>query len=151
MDIKIEKKPAFTVVGMKYHGQGPSPKIPQLWGEFLQRVSEIGNRTNENLCYGAEDNYDEATNEFDYLACVEVDQADNVPAGMEQWQIPANTYAIFPTSLPDINETFASIDAKLADSGLERLPAPEFELYDETFDNQDPTSLLYIYVPVKEG
>lgn len=151
MDIKFEKRSSFTVVGMKYHGQGPSPKIPELWGKFLPRVAEIGNRTNENLCYGAEANYDEASNEFDYLACVEVDQADNLPAGMEQWQIPANTYAVFPTTLPDINETFASIETQLADSGLERVYAPELELYDETFDNQDPTSLLYIYVPVKEN
>lgn len=151
MSIKLEKKPAFTVVGMKYHGKGQSPKIPELWGEFMQRVSEISNRSNENLCYGAEDNYNETTNEFDYLACVEVSQVEDLPAGMEQWQIPANTYAIFPTTLPDINETYENIESRLTDSGLKRAFAPEFELYDETFDAQDPKSLLYVYVPVKEN
>ena len=151
MKIKLERKPAFTVVGMKHRGKAQSNEIPQLWSSFLPRTAEIKNRTNKDICFGAEDNYDETTREFDYMACIEVNQVDDLPLGMEQWQIPANTYAIFPTTLPDINNTYANIESRLADSGLERKLAPEFELYDETFDAADPESLFYIYVPVKEN
>ena len=151
MDIKLEKKTAFTVVGMKHRGKAQNQEIPQLWTKFIPRAAEIKNRVNEMICYGAENNYDEATHEFDYLACVEVSQVDQLSTDMEAWQIPANTYAIFPTTLPNLNETYANIESRLSDAGLERLFAPEFELYDETFEATDPKSLLYVYVPVKEN
>lgn len=151
MEVKLEKKPGFTVVGMKHRGKPHNKEIPQLWSQFLLRAAEIKNRTDEAIYFGAEDNYDETTREFDYMACVEVNEADSLPSGMEQWQIPANTYAIFATTLPHINDTYASIESRLADSGLERKHAPEFELYDETFAADDPESLFYIYVPVKEN
>lgn len=150
MDIKLEKKPAFTVVGMKYRGKNENKEIPQLWSQFLPRVSEIQNITDHDLCFGVEDNYDEVADEFDYLACIPVSHVETLPAGMERWDIPANTYAIFPTNLQKITDTYHYIyESGLADAKLERGTGPEFEYYDETFDAKDPNSTFYLYVPVK--
>ena len=37
----------------------------------------------------------------------------------------------------------------LMQSDYQRAPGPEFELYDENFDPEDPSSEMYFYVPVK--
>jgi AraC family transcriptional regulator len=150
MDMKLEKKPAFTVVGMKYRGKNAHDEIPALWGQFMPRVPEIKDVANRQFCYGAEDNCDEVGGEFSYMACVEVSQTESIPEGMETWQIPANTYAVFPCTLPTIRDTFANMPTELVGAGLEQLPDPLFELYDETFDPQDPNSPMYIYVPVQK-
>ena len=36
----------------------------------------------------------------------------------------------------------------LPQSGYKRAIGPEFELYDEKFNPQDPASMLYRYVPI---
>jgi AraC family transcriptional regulator len=150
MDMKLEKKPAFTVVGMKYRGKNEHDEIPALWGQFTPHLPEINGVANRQFCYGAEDNYDDDSGEFDYLACVEVNETESIPEGMETWHIPANKYAVFPCTLPTILDVFDDLSTKLVGAGLEQLPDPLFELYDETFDPQDPNSTLYIYIPVKD-
>lgn len=149
MDIKFETKPAFTVVGMKYQGKNQNNEIEALWGQFMSRVSEI-KRTN-GLTFGLNTNFDETNRSFDYLAGVEVPADETPPAGMEQWSVPENTYAIFTATIPTLNQTFEDIyQHHLAQAGLEPAEGPEFELYHEDFDASDPNAPIYLYVPVKQ-
>jgi AraC family transcriptional regulator len=151
MEPQIVKKPAMTLVGLQLHGKMEGMDIKSLWTGFGPRMAEIKDG-DPNICYGAMDRYDEATGEFDYLAACEVKSAATgpvVPSGMVSWLIPAQTYAVFPSTLPQIGETWTTVYQQwLPQSGYQRGTGPEFELYDEKFNPQDPAAVLYICVPI---
>jgi AraC family transcriptional regulator len=148
MEPQIVKKPAMTLVGLQLHGKLGEMDLKPLWNGFGPRMSEIKDG-DPNICYGAMDNYSEATGEFDYLAACEAKSAGAVPAGMVSWIIPAQTYAVFPGTLPEISAVWQfAYQQWLPASEYQRAAGPEFELYDEKFNPQDPASVLYICVPV---
>ena len=150
MEPKIVTRPAFTVVGMLYRGKNENQEIPQLWQAFGPRMGEIVHASKEPIAYGVMDNYDEETGEFDYVAALKVDSAEDIPEGMLSWQIPESKYAVAACSLPTLHETFHELYHEwLPNSGYERAPGPEFELYDERFDNKDPHSELDLYIPIR--
>jgi AraC family transcriptional regulator len=148
MEPQIVKKPAMTLVGLKLHGKLEGMDIKLLWSTFGPRMAEIKD-SDPNVCYGAMDNYSEATGEFDYLAACETKDASALPAGMASWNIPAQTYAVFPCTLPQIGEAWTTAYQQwLPQSGYKRAAGPEFELYDEKFNPQDPNATLYLCVPI---
>jgi AraC family transcriptional regulator len=148
MEPQIVTKPAMTLVGMQVQGKLEGMDLKGLWNGFGPRLAEIQGG-DPNVCYGAMDHYDEATGEFDYLAACAVKGAAVPPAGMVSWTIPAQTYAVYPCTLPQIGEAWETIYQRwLPTSDYQRAAGPEFELYDEKFNPQDPASVLYIYVPV---
>jgi AraC family transcriptional regulator len=151
MEPQIVKKPAMTLVGLQVHGKLEGMDLKALWNGFGPRMAEIKG-ANPAVCYGAMDNYSEATQEFDYLAACEVKNAANVPAvpdGMVSWNIPAQTYAVYPCTLPQIGEAWTTVYQQwLPQSGYRRATGPEFELYDEQFNPQDPAAVLYLCVPI---
>ena len=148
---KISTKPAFTVIGMKYRGKNEHEEIPQLWGEFMARAGEIEDKLKPDICYGICDNFDDASGEFDYVAAYEVGSESGIPDGLVKRDVPAQTYAVFTCTLPTIREAYQyAYKSWLPESGTQRTPGPEFELYDQDFDPQVPTSPMYLYVPVKK-
>jgi AraC family transcriptional regulator len=148
MEPQIVKKPAMTLVGLQLHGKLEGMDLKSLWNEFGPRMVEIKGG-DPNICYGAMDNYSEATGEFDYLAACEGKSATAMPAGMVSWNIPARMYAAFPCTLPQIGEAWMTAYQQwLPASGYQRAAGPELEVYDEKFDPQDPASTLYLYVPI---
>ena len=151
MDPKIVSKPGFNVVGFKYRGKNEKNEIPQLWQEFGRRFSELKHNSETHVAYGVMDNYDNDSGHFDYLAAVAVSANEGQPAYSVFWQIPEQTYAVFTTTLPVIRQTFDDIYAKwLPEAGYQRRPGPEFELYDEQFNVEDPNSDMYIFIPIQE-
>ena len=151
MEPKIVSRPAFTVVGIKYRGKNEKNEIPQLWERFMSRAGEIKQRANP-FGYGVEDNYDKKTGEFDYLAGVEVEGASDVPEGMENWEVPEQTYAAFPCNLKEIKQAFRQIYHEwLPQSGYRRAHGPDFEFYDDSFKPDQGKLELFIYVPVKRA
>jgi AraC family transcriptional regulator len=149
MEPHIVSKPALTFVGLKLHGKLESNRLMQLWNTFGPRMQEIKHVANPKVSYGAMDNYDEATGEYDYVAACEVSSKADIPGDMIAWDVPAQTYAVFTTTLPVVGEVWMNAYQKwLPQSGYQRAPGPEFELYDEKFDPQDPNSKLYIHIPV---
>ncbi|MCB8921496.1 MAG: AraC family transcriptional regulator [Ardenticatenaceae bacterium] len=152
MEPKFVSKPAFVMVGMKYHGQNKNNEIPQMWGEFMKHTEEFERVINPTVCYGACDHVNETTGVFDYLAAFEVNSEAAAPKGMDRWDIPANEYAVFTCTLPTIHAAFDYIYGTwLPQSGYKRAPGAEFELYDESFEVNDPDSPLYLYIPVKKA
>ena len=149
MEPTIVSKPAFTVVGVKYRGKNENNEIPQLWSDFDPRIGEIQHKVDEHACYGVCANADEQTHEFDYFAAFEVDSTDDIPEGMVSFEVPAATYAVFRTTLPDIGKTFDhAYHTWLPGSGYQSSGGPDLELYDEEFDPRVPASTFEIYIPI---
>jgi AraC family transcriptional regulator len=150
MEIKIVEKSAFTVVGMKYRGKNEQGEIPQLWQALGPHTGEIENLADDTAAYGISANMDMETGEFDYVAGFEVSSAEVVPEGMIVFEVPGGRYAVFSTTLPKIGETFdQAYHTWLPQAGHEPRGGPEFELYDERFDPQDPGSVFQLYIPIK--
>lgn len=153
MQPKIICKPAFIVVGLKWHGKmNEVDKIPNIWARFPPRGSELCQRVNPSVYYGVMGNGDGQTTEFEYLAGQQVTTCDKLPPGMSSWHLPAQTYAVFSTNLPNLTETLDEIAEEwLPTSGYQRGSGPEFELYEEHFDPSDPKSEMFVYVPIVKG
>jgi AraC family transcriptional regulator len=149
MEPKIVSKPAFTVVGLLYRGKNQHGEVPQLWEKLLPRVAEIRDQVTPPLAYGVLDHYNPQTGEFDYLAGYGVERVEQLPEGMVRWDVPAQTYAVFPCTLPTVMDGFGAAYGWLKQSGTQRGDGPEFEFYDEHFMGGD--SALYIYIPIKRG
>ena len=150
MEPKIVHKDGFTVVGPKYHGKNENNEVPQLWGTFGTRRDEIKNVVNGYVAYGINANMDAETGEFDYVAGYEVSSAENVPEGMACFEVPGGEYAVFTTTLPKLGETFQyAYQTWLPQSGYQHADGPDFELYDEYFNPQDPESQLGIYIAIE--
>jgi len=149
-DVKIVNKPAFKVAGLLHRGKPMSPEIPQLWGRFDATMGKIPHTVQPQAYYGLCDNMDEQTGEFDYLAAVEVASVEGMPEGIVVWEVPAATYAVFPTTLAEIGATYERMYGQwLPASGYQRAPGPDIELYDENFNSETPGSVFYLYLPVK--
>ena len=148
MEPKLVKRPAFTAVGMEYRGKNENDEIKQLWSVFWPRVREIQDINWANGSYGICRDWPEGEG-LDYLAAVEVERAERVPNGMTSWQVPENTYAVFPCTLPTLHEAYRhAFEDWLPQSGYKRADGSDFELYGPEFDPEDPGSRRYIYVPV---
>lgn len=147
LEPKFVSKPAFTVVGMLLRATPMTPEIPQLWDRFVPRMGEIRHLAEPNASYGLIDNYDEQTNQFDYMAGCAVVEVEALPAGMTRWDVPAATYAVFATTLPALGQTMNAIyNTWFPASGYHQAAGPYFEYYDEEFSPESPT--LSIYIPV---
>jgi AraC family transcriptional regulator len=152
MEPKFVTKEAFSLVGMMYSGKPQGDDIPQLWRAFGARMGEVAGVVSPGDCYGATHSYDMDTGEMEYVAAMEVPADAPVPDGMVRVDVPAQTYAVFPCTLPAIQATFGQIYSEwLPASGYQRAPGSEFELYDGAFDPNDPASIFYAYIPVVKG
>ena len=151
MEPKIATRPAFKVVGMKYHGTAQENEIPQLWVNFMGRQDEIQHRVDTLLSYGVTTSFDFVTREFDYTACIPVEEIAEVPDGMVGIEIPEGTYAEFTTTIPTMMESYKYANDKwLPQSGYVRDYRPEFEEYPGEFNPDDPESRFRFYVPIKK-
>ncbi|MCB0021651.1 MAG: GyrI-like domain-containing protein [Caldilinea sp.] len=151
MEPQLVTKPAFTVVGMLLRATPMSPEIPQLWGRFAPRMDEIPNLAEPHVSYGVMGNYDTATSQFDYLAGCSVTTVGAMPEGMSRWDVPAQIYAVFETTIPAMGQTMDAIYTHwLPTSGYRQVNSMYFERYGETFSPEDPASTLSIYIPVEK-
>jgi AraC family transcriptional regulator len=149
MEPRIVSRPAFTVAGLVNRGQVDGEKIGALWGRFFERIGEVQHVLEPNVAYGVMTNYDEATGEFDYIAACQVASGKELPAGFVPVAVPAADWAVFTTTMPEMTQTYPYIYSTwLPQSAYQHGPAPEFELYGETFDPANPASQFEIYIPV---
>lgn len=150
MEPKIVTRPAFTVIGMLYHGKNEHQEIPRLWEQFNLRSAEIESAINAEVCYGIADNFDRISSTFDYLAGVEVTDDAQPPLDMVRWQLSQQLYAAFDCTLLTLMRTFQiAYDDWMPQAGYRRAPGPEFELYGNMFNAGDPHSPMFIYIPVQ--
>ena len=146
MQPQIVSKPAFTAVGMLYHGKNENDEIGQLWGRFNPRSNEI-----KNIVDGAFGvcGHTQEDGSFDYLAGFAVSDTNPLPQGMTVWEVPAQKYAVFPCTLQNIHETYKyAFETWLPGSGYKYTAGPDYEYYDETFNPAVEGSVLHIYIPI---
>jgi AraC family transcriptional regulator len=149
MQPQIVTKPAFTVVGLRLQTTPMSPEIPQLWDQFVPRMAEIQQGVEPGVSYGLM-SHSEDMSRLDYMAGSAVETVVDLPAGMMSWTVPANTYAVFETTLATIGETFGYVyNTWLPTSGYRQAAGPYFERYPETFDPEG-NSALAIYLPIEK-
>ncbi len=132
---------------MLYKGKNEHQEISQLWGKFNPRVSAIKNINDGafGLCKPMDEN-----GVFEYLAAMGVSKVEDLPAGMEAWDVPEQTYAVLPCTLPTLHETYRyAFETWIPQSGHEYNQGIDFELYDENFDPNKADSPLWIYIPLK--
>ena len=145
--------PAFTMVGLGYHGQNKNGEIGQMWGEFLARLDEV-ERINPTISYGVcSVPAGLPEGHFEYVAGVQVEPDAAVPAGMVKRSLPMLQYAVFAHRgvLKDLRKTYQRIyEEELPKTGLELYqPGLDMELYTSEWLGDTPDSVLYIYIPIK--
>jgi AraC family transcriptional regulator len=96
-------------------------------------------------------NYDEGTKEFDYLAGHQVEPGAKAPQGLATWDIPEQTYAVIPCTVPTIMEAYQFFHKEwLPNADFEACAGePEFEFYPEDFDDIQ-TSTIFMYFPIRK-
>lgn len=157
MEYRIVKKEEMRVVGAKAflekNIEDNFKTVPMLWQEVAQsgKIMEITSLMDENstgvLGVSACMDY---LDKWEYYIAVETDK--EVPKGLEEYTIPACTWAVFPgegqmpTAIQDIEKR--AITEWLPTSGYEYADAPDIELY----LNQDPmNSKFEVWVPIRKN
>ncbi|MCH4890352.1 AraC family transcriptional regulator [Acidaminobacter sp. JC074] len=160
MKPEIVELKKILICGMVYDGKNLNGEIGELWSDFFKRQGEIkhavGNMKSYGICEPVEENVEnlnlDIQNDFKYLAGIEVDSVEDLPSGMEVWEVTHSKYAVFTHigSVEGLGDTYKGIYSKwLPESGYEAVYEYDFELYDKDFDPNKASSKMYIYVPVK--
>ncbi len=150
-ELQIVERPAFTAVGMVYHGPAGDPELPRLWEKFGPRMESVEKSINPVVSYGICRDMDMSTGKCYYMAAVEVEPDAPVPADMERWEAPGGVYAMIPATLSTIQDAYyVAGEHLIADAGYRRQGNIDYELYDERFDPSQPDSILYICIPVEK-
>ncbi len=155
MEPRIVTKPAFTVAGLPYTGLNSNPpdegpnEISKVWDALNVRFGELKNVCGPayGLCFGMMND-----KEPWYIAGFEVSKVEDLPADMMSLTVPAQKYAVFPCTLGTIGATYRYImEEWLPRTGHEHAAAPDFELYEEEPNpNEPPQNMrLSIYFPTK--
>jgi AraC family transcriptional regulator len=148
---RFVSSPPIIVVGLtERHSFGASQGIPGQWQRFMKRYDEIANKT-QPIPLGVSTNMDEDGN-FEYMAAVEVSKVAALPAGLGQFRIPAQHYAVFRHSghVSAIGETYSAIwNDWLPASGRKAADGPCLERYLETFDTRTGLGGVDIWIPLQ--
>ncbi|MBL6991135.1 MAG: AraC family transcriptional regulator [Bacteriovoracaceae bacterium] len=152
MEPVIKQKDEFLVVGMEEeYTHKTSCNIPQLWDQFVPLIDKIPNRKGQHYFGVCEGNPKDINDEnFMYMACVEVDNLDEVPQGLIEKVIPKSEYAVFTHkgSLDKLGETTNYIWGSWLPKCGYKYGAIDFELYDERFNPETMDGELDIWVPI---
>ncbi len=156
MNYRIEQKPAFRVVGLAgtfaNAKQQQNKTVPEFWQEHDKDIPALlaleGNTvTGAHLLGVCYDGQNDGT--FRYMIGIGNDGVAT-PAGMEELQIPASTWAVFESVGPmpkAIQAVWQRIMGEfLPNSDFQHAGTPDFELYYDG-DNDD-SYRSEVWVPV---
>lgn len=156
MKYSIVKKEEIRIVGVKAtlekNIEENFKTVPKLWQESAQNgvINQIVSLMNEEskgilgVCACSD-----SSDQWQYYIATETDK--QVPKGMEEYKIPAGTWAVFPgegampTAIQEIEKRI--ITEWLPTSGYEYADAPDIELY----LNQDPANSKFeVWIPIRK-
>lgn len=157
MEYRIVKKEEMRIVGVKAllekNIEENFNTVPMLWqevaqsGKIMEIASLMGPDSKGVLGVSACMDY---LDKWEYYIAVETDK--EAPKGLEEYTIPACTWAVFPgegqmpTAIQDIEKR--AITEWLPTSGYEYADAPDIELY----LNQDPmNSKFEVWIPIRKN
>lgn len=156
MEYRIEEKPAFKVMGVSrmFSYESANADIPKYWDEVYVSVDVkpvMG-------MYGISFDEEMAGNNFLYMIADDYSAEDAAKKNLDEYEIPAHTWAIFPCRGPmplscqEVNRRIFS----------EWLPASQYkiaegyniEYYSNTAEfkggTQDPEYYAEMWIPIKE-
>jgi predicted transcriptional regulator YdeE/DNA-binding transcriptional MerR regulator len=155
MQPTITTRPAFQAVGLSYVGKNEHGEIGEMWGRFNKTcgpIKSINRGEGFGLCFNTAPG-NARPGEFEYVACFQVADDKDVPAGMVYRTVPAYKYAVFTHhgKLDTLHETYQYIyNTALAQAGLKPHPDKfDMEVYDKDFLPDSDDSKFYIYVAVE--
>ena len=147
---EISKPLLVAGVGERYNHENVAG-IPNQWQRLHQVRDDIPRRVGK-IGYGVCCNGDDAGN-FDYIAGVEVSDFSDLPRPFFRVRSPGQRYAVF-THREHISTIVHVVNTIwnhwLPASGLKVADAPNFERYDENFDQLTGNGGFEIWVPVRE-
>ncbi|MBD5543586.1 MAG: AraC family transcriptional regulator [Lachnospiraceae bacterium] len=156
MEYRIEKKPAFKVMGVSkmFSYESANADIPKYWDEVYVQAKVKPVRGKYGVCFDEE----MAGNQFRYMIADDYQPEVTAKKQLEEYEIPAHTWAVFPCKgamplpLQEVNKRIFS----------EWLPASQYEIAEgyniEHYSNpadfkggmQDPKYYAEVWIPVKE-
>ncbi|GGH09422.1 GyrI-like domain-containing protein [Mucilaginibacter phyllosphaerae] len=158
MEPRIASLPHKKLIGQQVSMSLTANKTHSLFSGFMPRRHEVGHKLNTTvICMQVFEpgfdfrNFTPATVHQKWAA-VEVAEFDDVPAGMETFELAAGLYAVFAykgtaaTFGPTYNYIF---NTWLPSSVYELDNRPHFEVLGDKYKNNDPESEEDIYVPVR--
>ncbi len=126
-------------------------KLPALWDDFLQRMSEIKN-TVAGKCYGVVQQISDNTEQLNYYVAIEVNAIDHLPVGMVVIDIALSNYACFSHygEVKYIDNTVNYVYSSwLLNSGKRHSGAPDLEIYDNDYHPKSDKSVMYYAIPIE--
>lgn len=150
-EAKIINMDGFQVVGLPYLGKNEHGEIGKVWQELFPRLREIRYMdTSKNVSYGVCSPNPEGL--IDYIAAFPVTRLSEIPEGMVGKEVPPQTYVVMESrGIEDIGPTYQRILHEwMPSSGYQPADGPDFELYTDEFNPEDPESVLYIYFPIQK-
>ena len=149
MSIKIEKKEAFTVIGMKVRTnmKNVMKNCSIIWEKMMPLFKKIPERIPG---YGISYDCSPKCEEFTYMGAMPLQ--DDTPKGCEKLEVPSATYAVFEHKgkAESISNTYKKAMKEIQEEGLEfDTTKMNIEYYPPEFRNQDD-SVCEIWLAVKE-
>lgn len=158
MKPRIENTKPKKLVGLSMKLSLANYNIVALWQRFGPRRKEIKNNLNNDsisLAIYAPHHFKDfkPTNEFERWATVEVSDFDDVPPGMETFELEGGLYAVFDyTGLNTDNTIYRYIfEEWLPNSKYELDHRPHFEVLGKKYKNNDPDSEEEIWIPIMKS
>jgi AraC family transcriptional regulator len=144
----------LRVAGLSAHfDQDSMHTIPALWGRFAPRLPLPGQHG--WATYGVCFNGSPDTGAFQYMAGAELEPEAPAPEGLEVFEIPAQSYAVWRLTLdggplhPQMSGAARDIwGRRLAAEGLKPSGGPDFEYYPGDFDQNRKGSWVEFWIPV---
>jgi len=157
LEPEIYVKPERTLVGLRTQffsvdseKNNVAQELPPLWEKFLQRMNEIPNSI-AGMCYGALYRVDEHDEQLNYLAAIEVRDADSIPDGMEAMVLPESCYAQFAHrgNVAQLDNTVNYIYSNwLLKSNQRHNYGPDLELYGAEYHPTSSESTIHYAIPI---
>ncbi|MBV1861447.1 MAG: AraC family transcriptional regulator [Nannocystaceae bacterium] len=153
----VIRRPRMHLVGMRTHFYGAeseknnlASKVPPLWAEFTPRVHEIRDPI-QGTGYGVIRTTSDDSDLLEYVAAVEVTAAGNLPPGMVELELGAETYAVFehrgdPDQLDlTVNYIYSTW---LTQSVMWHTQRPDLEIYGPQYVQGSVESSMQYAIPI---
>jgi len=145
--------PSFKVVGYRAAMTSETNHvIPGLWEQLNRNKGSIPHQMDDSPGLGVM--IPLKYPQFDYYAGVEVTSLNDIPTGMEGYEVEHQQYAVFTHRGPldQLSNTLAYIGGTwLPQSGYHLRLTPSFELYDKRFNPDHEESEFDTYIPVNRS
>lgn len=158
MDYRIETKASFKVMGIsrKFSYESAFSDIPKFWAEILHQ----NDKNDMPICgkYGVNYDGNMSGTDFRYMIGGDYDEEKAEKFGLEFWEIPQHTWAVFPCrgKMPEAFQELnkAIFSEWLAEGKYEIAEGYNIEFYSNPKDykngTQDSEYYWEIRIPIKE-